>query len=289
MSSVDSPTTPGSNSHDTTVLLDRGVSAIEQSAQQTRKRFLWTWLAVACLALFTGVALLLAIHTAGEQNDLAHDQADLAQHTADQAKTTADDTVKYLRGEQGIPGVPGTNGQEGTPGLPGATGEAGAQGPAGSAGQKGDTGAQGPAGSPGSTGSPGPAGTTGQAGPAGDTGAQGARGPRGLQGERGPTGPQGETGAQGPAGAQGPSGVTDTQTFVDAPQAETTATAQAGSVSCASGVVVGGGARTLPDDAAMITASYPEGNTWVARAVSAALIPWRLWTYVVCTRVAEPR
>src|SRR4029077_13613860 len=149
MSSTEVP--PVSNGHDdTTVLVARGVTAIERAARDDHRRFIWTWAALALLTVVIAVLFLITIHTAGNQNDLA-------QATADQAKETSDETVAYLRGEQGIPGVPGKNGV-GTPGQPGATGEVGPVGPAGPKGERGPAGSQGsvgPAGAPGPQGTPG--------------------------------------------------------------------------------------------------------------------------------------
>ena len=74
-------------------------------------------------------------------------------------KTVIDNVTNFdfafsgIKGEQGIPGVPGPAGEQGIPGVPGPAGEPGIQGP------------QGPAGEQGIPGVPGPAGPAGPAGP----------------------------------------------------------------------------------------------------------------------------
>src|SRR5207344_3418634 len=97
------------NGHDdAAVLVTRGVDAIRKAAEDNRRRFLWTWLAMGLLASLIGLTLWLSIRTADSQTELA-------QKTANQAKQTSDETLAYLRGEQGIPGVPGASGVDGTP------------------------------------------------------------------------------------------------------------------------------------------------------------------------------
>lgn len=184
----------------------------------SRRRFLWTWLALGLLGLMTAVAIWLAIRSVEQSQKTTEAVAAQARHTADGAQESNDQIVAYMRGEQGIPGVPGANGQDGSPGMPGSSGTPGAEGPKG---PKGDTG---PAGAAGTAGSQGPAGTAGAVGPqgpqgaqgdpgqqgdpgkTGDPGSQGMQGVQGVQGAAGPAGPPGPQGAQGPVGPQGPPG-----------------------------------------------------------------------------------
>ena len=106
-------------------LLDKIIDGTKNIMHYVRSRFLWTWLAIACLALLTGFALIVATRTAEANLKQTDDIAQLAKQTANSADATAnaakeqsDQTVAYLRGEQGIPGVPGANGEDGTPGQP---------------------------------------------------------------------------------------------------------------------------------------------------------------------------
>jgi hypothetical protein len=139
-------------------------------------------------------------------------------------------------------------GPQGPPGTPG--GPAGPQGP------------QGPRGFTGDDGPPGPAGPAGPQGPQGPRGFTGDDGPQGPQGPAGPTGPQGPAGPQGPEGPPGPAGGILGASISEAPDGGGVATTSPGGyepasslvafkaskrssgavdVSCASGVVLGGG------------------------------------------------
>lgn len=187
---------------DTTVLVNRGVAAIEQSAQGTRRRFFWTWLALGMLALISGAGVFIGLTN-------LNDRQEKAKETVNAVQTQSDDIVSFLKGDQGLPGVPGANGEIGTPGNPGARGEPGppgSEGPKGEMGAKGSTGAVGGAGAPGAPGAAGAAGVAGERGPAGPAGAKGERGATGPTGATGPIGPAGPAGAQGAAGPAGPPG-----------------------------------------------------------------------------------
>lgn len=279
MSSATAP--PDTNGHDeTTILVSRGVEAIENSAQWSRKRFLWTWTALCGLALLIGLTMFVAIRAASTANDTA-------QKTANQAKATSDDTLKYLQGEQGLPGVPGANGVDGTPGLPGGEGKPGETGPAG---PKGDTGAKGDTGPAGTPGVAGVAGTQGTAGPPGEVGAKGATGATGASGPKGATGPRGATGAPGPAGAAGPAGPASsvvTSTAVGS-SANDTSTSKTANATCPAGTkVTGGGFAIIPSDPGLIpTHTGPVGTSgWAATAEQLSLPPgtvWQLLTFAQC-------
>jgi hypothetical protein len=187
-------------------------SALGQGLQYARRRFLWTWLAVACLSLLT-VGLWFAAHRTAEINDQqTRAIADTGHVKADEASDETDKIIRYLKGEQGIPGVPGANGQPGTAGQPGTQPQPGDQGPKGDTvpavppGTPGSTGPLGPVGSPGPVGGAGPPGTVGEKGASGEQGAAGEPGQAGPSGEQGPQGPEGPPGPQGPAGAAGAPG-----------------------------------------------------------------------------------
>lgn len=209
-------------------LLDQIGIAGKRALVYSRRRFLWTWLAISLLAILTCAALWLGIR--GAQNDNAQNTvlAANANHTADTAKEGTKDVTLFLRGQQGLPGVPGADGKDGSPGQPGAPGSAlanqvaataaavsnekatpGPAGPAGPMGTTGPLGPIGPAGNSGASGQPGAQGAQGDAGPVGDKGNQGDTGDPGEPGDpgaAGPTGPTGATGAQGPPGPAGAAG-----------------------------------------------------------------------------------
>ena len=105
----------------------------------------------------------------------------------------------------------------------------------------------------------------------GQPGVKGIKGAKGLNGARGPTGPRGPIGPRGPAGMNGTNGATKvtvrTASGLPAKEGELS---QVG-VACNPGEqVVGGRAEVDRDGIAAITASGPNGNTWVARARNAA-------------------
>ena len=259
----------------------------------SRRRFLWTWLAVGVLAIMTGIALISAGRTAETNLEQTDDIARVADQTADAAQASTDQVVSFLRGEQGIPGVPGANGEDGTPGQPGTgasepgrQGAKGDQGEPGSQGPPGTTGGSGPAGSMGQPGSIGLTGTVGEAGPKGEDGAAGPRGEPGSNGKEGAAGPAGPQGAQ---GAQGPPGVTPplTTSIAVGQSANDTTTPKTAQASCASGRATGGGYALVPSDPGLIvTASSPVGNTgWNATAEQLSLPPgtsWQLLVFAVC-------
>jgi len=205
----------------TTILLRR----------QTR-RVVFLTVALAALAILTGLSFLIALdsaQTVGRQNrrlaavanveaSAARAQADAADAKAQVAglraiesqqqattvvrcltKPTPAQVGRCLGVQNGAPGRPGAPGQAGTPGPPGVgiPGLRGPTGPAGPSGPMGDAGALGPTGP---TGPPGPTGDTGAPGPAGPPG---DRGPAGADGATGPPGPQGDPGPQGPPGPPG--------------------------------------------------------------------------------------
>ena len=254
-----------------------------------RSRFLWTWLAIGCLALLTGFALVLATQTAETNLKQTDDIARLAKQTSTQADTTAtaakeqsDQTVAYLRGEQGIPGVPGSNGVDGTPGqlssVAGPPGPKGADGEAGSPGTPGTTGTAGPVGPSGAFGAIGPVGPTGNTGPPGENGSNGAKGEKGDPGEdgtAGAAGAAGPAGAQGPPGPAGPTGppgagsnvTVNSSTTAAATPSDTTAIKNL-TATCPNGRISGGGFAVIPNDPGIIvTASTPVGVTgWQATA-----------------------
>ncbi|XP_042238508.1 collagen alpha-1(XI) chain-like isoform X2 [Homarus americanus] len=143
--------------------------------------------------------------------------------------------VVLPKGQDGIPGAPGTagpKGEEGRQGPRGSIGYPGSPGPVGEPGEAGPTGRVGGRGPKGESGSPGPVlianGTIievkGQKGDPGLNGEPGLKGPKGPPGPPGPSGPQpgqaardttyaydvmgikGDKGERGPPGPPGPSG-----------------------------------------------------------------------------------
>src|SRR4029077_325967 len=138
-------------------LLNRGVDAIEEGHRDTRRKFLWTWLAIGILAMLCGFGV-----ASGLTN--AHNRSEDAKARAAEVKAQSDDIVRFLKGEDGLPGVPGKDGVVGAPGNPGAQGDPGPRGPAGpkgSTGAKGATGATGAVGAVGAAGAPGAQGGPG--------------------------------------------------------------------------------------------------------------------------------
>src|SRR5262245_58191333 len=86
----------------------------------SRRRFLWTWLAVALLAILVALAVWLSVETAKRQNATTTDLANTADNSAGRANDKTNNVYLYLRGERGLPGVPGADGKPGTPGQPGS-------------------------------------------------------------------------------------------------------------------------------------------------------------------------
>jgi hypothetical protein len=268
-----------------------------------RLRFLATWLAVALLAVLTSAALVSTGRNAKTNLEQTDDIARVANATADEAQKTSDDTLNYLQGEQGLPGVPGASGVDGTPGLPGSSGEPGEQGPKGETGQQGQAGAQGTPGQQGPQGQPGPlaASLPGSAGPPGATGPAGAKGATGATGEKGATGATGKTGATGAKGATGATGATgaagpagppgvvppiSTAVAFAATASDTTVHKQV-TVTCPAGRASGGGFALVPSDPGLdVSASSPVGNTgWSATADQLSLPPgtnWQLLVFAIC-------
>lgn len=147
---------------------------------------------ISCLIAGSMAAVVLTLSARqGRTNDraeVAKERADVAEKKAEnvqgQTKTTREKAaaadkrsktiLKYLRGEQGIPGVPGKDGVKGAPGPAGPQGKVGPPGP------------------------PGPVGPPGEPGKDGEPGAPGERGPQGLPGPAGPRGEPGKDGAPPP-------------------------------------------------------------------------------------------
>lgn len=255
-------------------LLNQSRQLDRQASHANHRRFLITWILLGLMAMALGLALYLSI-------DQATHKADQIKTTADEAKTTADQTQAYLRGEQGLPGVPGTNGQIGSPGLPGARGETGPPGPEGAKGEPGKSGQTGAAGAQGSQGPPGATGPSGGSGPQGTRGEPGAAGSQGRVGEAGPPGPQGLPGPPGVAGYEVVNGV-----FPDVPLDIVIA---GGGAPCPAGKkVFGGGVLSNPDTAGMITTSSPtaDGSGWIGQAVQRT--PGQQWQLVVWAICATP-
>ena len=197
-------------------------------------------------ALYVVRSLSSRSETAARKVTTVEDKATVAKHRADVSAQKVEDvgrqagradrrskaTVKFLRGEQGLPGVRGANGKICAPGPGGPPGRRGPQGPPGPvpftlpdvvAGVSDKLTGRVPTASQvveacGQS-CVGPAGETGGRGERGDTGPQGDVGPAGPAGPQGPPGADGAPGAPGapgPAGPQGPPGVSPT-TFACGP------------------------------------------------------------------------
>ena len=95
-------------------LLDQLGEQNSDVLQYSRHRFLWTWLALALLAVAMGFTTLLALRSADTNLDQTDDIAKVAHNEAKVANQDVDDIMKFLKGEEGIPGVPGSNGQDGS-------------------------------------------------------------------------------------------------------------------------------------------------------------------------------
>lgn len=265
-----------------------------EALRYSRKRFLWTWLALGLLAFLVGGAAFFALRANDTNLEQTDDIARLARASAHKANQSTDDITAYLRGEQGIAGVPGTNGQDGSPGQPGA-GEPGGPGPKGDqgeAGSPGAPGAQGPSGPSGPMGSVGSAGNAGQPGAQGPEGlpgtdATGATGPKGDKGEKGDKGDTGPTGADGPAGPQGPAGSSPApSTITVAAASANDATAQKNvQATCTSGRVSGGGYAILPANPLIVpTTTSTVGNGWQVTANASAAFTgnWQVFAFALC-------
>ena len=269
---------------------------IDAQARRTleygRHRFLWTWLAVALLAVLTAIALEVSVNTAKRQSDTISDTADTASEQASAAQASTEEVQKYLKGEQGIPGVPGTDGKTGTPGLPSSTpGPTGKAGPPGVAGETGPQGVAGEASTaPGPSGAMGAAGTTGNPGAPGDTGPKGATGDIGPKGDTGPTGPTGPAGPTGPTGSQGVPGPAQpiTTTVVSAASPNDVETVKDVTVTCPSGsVLLSGGYHWVPATGGISAiADEPDAaNGWhvtMVRDTFPANALWQVTVYAVC-------
>ena len=254
----------------------------------SRKRFLATWLAVALLALLVGIALFLSATASDDAKEASSD----AQHASDLALKQSDQTLAYLRGEQGIPGVPGSNGEDGTPGLPGSGGEPGERGPAGPRGEPGAEGSPGPMGSPGPTGPTGATGLTGAAGTEGATGAtgepgpQGDAGPQGAKGATGDPGPAGVTGAQGPQGPAGPPGPVNIRAAA-AISATSPADVKSATAVCPAGtVVISGGYIIQGPSSVNVTVEATASNGWFVNAVETVPVAtdWAVQALALCAQ-----
>ena len=273
-------------------LAARLAAASAQTLHYSRKRFLWTWLALGLLALAIAILFLVWNEQANTDEDQTRDIAELSQEKAESAQKDTDAIGAYLRGDQGLPGVPGADGEDGTPGLPG-TGEMGApggRGPAGPVGPAGPAGPPGPQGPPGAVtsaaatpGLPGPAGPKGDTGPQGNAGETGARG---AAGENGQDGAAGANGADGAVGPQGPAGPPTTFQTAFATTASNTATPKNQNATCPAGTrIVGGGFSVDPPDGVRVTVSLPFGSTvWNVQAQNVtAPGAWSLTAWAVCT------
>ena len=272
---------------------DRLLEEIGEQGKKTlhysRTRLLATWLAIALLAMLTGIALFLSIQNGNTNNDQTEEIARVANTNAEHASKQADQTTAYLKGDTGIPGVPGANGEDGAPGIPS---EPGPEGPAGPKGENGAAGTAGVPGIAGMAGTSGPIGATGQAGSTGTTGATGARGPAGPDGEKGATGDKGATGATGPTGPPGPQGPAgppgfNTTAISFAASANDTTAHKQITVTCPNGRASGGGFATVPSDPGIdVSASSPVGNTGWSATADVLSLPagtnWQLLAFVTC-------
>lgn len=171
-----------------------------------------------------GVFVLVRVLAGQEENERAIEQTDKtarkatvkneeAEDKATRADRLSKEIIRYLRGQDGIDGVPGRNGVDGSRGPGGLRGRPGRPGSDGAVGRPGE---QGIPGIPGSDGRNGIDCTDGRdasqdqvnasvtalcasrsdgcaAGPAGATGATGATGPAGADGAPGPQGAPGTT------------------------------------------------------------------------------------------------
>lgn len=275
-------------------LYDEGVHAIKHPSLD--RRFYFTWLVIAVLALMSSVALIASSRVQKDVAESAKMTADTANVKADANTASNEEITKYLKGEQGIAGVPGANGKDGAPGQPGSipadlppgptgpkgsTGASGAAGPAGEAGLEGTAGAPGPAGNAGAAGIPG---EIGEQGPKGDKGDKGDPGVNGLAGNKGDPGAVGPTGPQGPAGV---SGIANVQTVVATSASNANPGNKNVSVVCPEGTkVLGGGFDTSPTTFQIVTLlSIPSGNGWDVVAAPNGLDPtvsWSAIAYALC-------
>jgi hypothetical protein len=173
------------------------------------------------------------------------------------------------------------------------------QGPTGGVGPTGTQGIQGPTGLTGPTGTQGIQGPTGLTGPTGTQGPIGPTGTTGSTGATGSTGSAGATGSTGPTGATGPTGLAASQivagTAVQTANAPALGTPVTSTATCPAGkTLLGGGGRVFtsgsgtPNDAAMLSESYPSAaGTWKAVGTVAATLSGSqkivVEAYVVCS------
>jgi Collagen triple helix repeat (20 copies) len=262
-------------------ILDRAQANLRAGVGYARTRFLWTWLALAVLAVLIGLALFFADRNSDINAAQSDDIANIARKEAQAAQESSDDITKFLRGEAGIPGVPGANGEDGSPGQPGSPGSAtagqeGPPGPEGEIGPIGPAGPLGPVGDPGIQGTQGIAGGTGSqgdtgpAGTSGTNGEQGATGPKGEKGDTGATGPQGPSGPPGPPGESGPPGALSARQIITAASAfdptspkSATATCPAGTQVISGGYIINPQVPQLELQGSFPTSPTPEGWTVV--------------------------
>jgi hypothetical protein len=271
-------------------LLMEGSELADNEIRNARKTSLRLWLAIALLAFFVGLAIWLSIHA-------AHTATEQAKSKAADALASSEGVVRYLRGEQGIAGVPGRNGEIGSPGLPGSEGPPGSQGPKGIQGPKGAKGQAGEPGQTGETGPPGPAGATGEKGEQGApgaTGTSGSTGPKGDVGEKGDTGktgpkgdqgPPGDPGPPGPQGPQGPSGTTSLQATFAASE-NSPSDVKSANPPCPPGTtVISGGYAILGPASINVTFEQTEANGWFVQAQETVPVEenWQLTAFSLCS------
>lgn len=279
-------------------LYDEGVLAIKHP--HLDRRFYFTWLVIAVLALMSSVALIVSTRAQKDVAVSAQNAAETANVKADENAASNEEITKYLKGEQGIAGVPGANGKDGSPGQPGSIpadlppGPTGPKGATGSAGAAGAAGVMGEAGLEGAAGAPGPAGSVGTAGEVGATGEIGPVGPQGPKGEPGVNGIAGNKGDPGPVGPQGPQGpagpigTLKAVAIVAASPNDATPQKNVQAVCPAGSTITGGGYALLPATAEIVpTTTSSVGNGWqvTANASAAFTGPWQALAIAMCTSV----
>jgi len=317
---VETPPQPATNGNPIEKILGEVNEQEKRTLGYSRKRFLWTWLLGAVVALLTAISLLLAVNNAQHINKNTENLATAAHDSAGRANTKGNDIYLFLRGQRGLPGVPGADGKDGSPGQPGSNpallppGPAGPQGPkgdtgpAGSAGQQGaqgavgavgqtgqqgaqgntgETGAQGDQGATGETGEQGKQGQAGEAGEKGAKGDTGATGETGAQGIPGPAGPPGPQGDPGPAGPIGPAGVASTQ-VVSTDSIDNPGNSKSVTAACPTGTTIVSGGFTFTPSVTQIElqASLPDGNGWRIDAAEdglSAAVSWHITAFAVCS------
>ena len=172
--------------------LTRSLTVRASIMHYMRNRFLWTWLAIACLALLTGFALDRWPHTRPRP---ISSRLTTSPSSPTQTATQADSNCHRCQGAERSDGrLPARRAghpwrswfqwtRTATPGQPSSE-----PGPAGPAGQDGEAGQAGSPGTPGTAGPTGPTGAFGAIGPVGPTGATGPAGERGAAGVKGDAG-----------------------------------------------------------------------------------------------------